>query len=220
MAAGIIQVNVKWQYLTNIPEDVSINTFHFALTDTSNTADHSAAANRIVQLFTLATAPQVNSLTSYMSDYINATTGNTVTTYNIGDPPPRAPITTTSIAKATALNTANLPFEVAICGSYKAAPISGVPAGRLRNRFYLGPLCTSAGTTTAGQPARPTTVLMADLGRAMARLRAADTAAIRWVVWSGVGGFGSTPAVGWADNEWDTQRRRGQRSTTRTTIAL
>lgn len=220
MAAGIIEVVSRWQYLTNIPEDVAINTFHFELSDTENLTHHASAANRIDNFFTSSTAPMVNALTTYLASYINTATGNDIRTYNIDDPKPRAPRYTRSMTKASPLNTANLPFEVAICGSFKANPISGIPAGRLRNRVYIGPLNLGAVTTTANLPSRPASVLQGDITRSFTRLKAGDTADVVWCGYSRTANIGWEPEVGWVDNEWDTQRRRGQESTSRVVVTL
>lgn len=220
MAAGIIEVVAKWQYASNIPEDCAINTFHFELSDDADTTMHAAARNRITQFYAGATAPQVNALGTYLASYINTSTGNSVTSYRLADPKPRAPYGPTALTKSTPTSTANLPFEVAVCGSFKCDPIPGIGAGRLRNRIYLGPLNESARTTTANQPTRPATVLQGDLARAFLNLKLADTSDVVWVGYSPTGSIGWEPTTAWVDNEFDTQRRRGQGSTSRFTQAL
>lgn len=221
MAAGIVEAVTKWQFASNIPADVAVNTLHFELSDEDDPLLWDIVGARVINFWNSSTAPQVNPLDAYLSAYVNVTTGNQIRVYKLSDPKPRAPVDTYNISRAASpLSTSSLPFEVAVCGSFKSAPISGIPAGRLRNRIYVGPLNQSAMQTTASQPSRPTAVFMADITRAFTRLEAANTADVVWCGYSPTGGIGWAPATCWVDNEFDSQRRRGQDATARTTVTF
>lgn len=219
MAAGIVEAVTTWQFASNVPADVAVNTLHFELSDDESETLYDIVLARVANFWNSSTAPQVNPLDAYLSAYVNVTSGNSIKLYRQADAKPRAPRDTSALSRAASpLSTASLPFEVAVCGSFKAAPISGIPAGRLRNRIYVGPLNQSAMTTTASQPSRPTAVFMADITRAFTRLKSADTADVVWAGWSSRGAIGWEPATCWVDNEFDSQRRRGQDATSRTTV--
>lgn len=220
MAAGIIESVVKLQMASNIPEDVAVNTFHAELSDTSSQSILADWHASLSLFYTAATPPQTNALSTYISAYVNRGTSCTISHYRIGDPKPRAPVYVGSLTLGAASVNTSLPFEVAVCGSFRAAPISGIPAGRLRNRIYLGPLTTGAMTSTASLPSRPTTVLQGDLARAFAGLFARNTADFAWCGYSGVAQLGWVPDIAWVDNEFDTQRRRGQSSTSRFQVTV
>lgn len=220
MAAGLIETVVRLQYASNIGADVAINTFHAELSDTSDTSNYAAWHNRLWIMFNSVNGTQTASLVSYLSPYINRTNGATINSYRLDDPKPRAPYYTSQHSLGASSSTGSLPFEVALCISYKATGISGVPAGRLRNRFYLGPLNLNAAVTTANVPSRPDTTLISNATKALVYLDSVNTAQVAWAGWSEVGGIGWSPSVGWVDNEWDTQRRRGTLATSRTTVSL
>jgi hypothetical protein len=109
-----------------------------------------------------------------------------------------------------------MPPEVAICLSYQAAKISGVPQARRRGRVFIGPLNTSA-MGTDGRPA--TAFINALVGAADALKDPAGAPDWDWSTWSSFDPTVSTVIDnGWVDNEFDTQRRRGRKYTTRTTF--
>lgn len=113
-----------------------------------------------------------------------------------------------------------LPQEVSVCSSFFASgypDVSPTP-GRLRGRVYIGPLGfnTIAGVAE-GLPSRPGTEIIDLIAATTQRLVGdldADGHAL--CVWSRVDGVFRPVVGGWVDNEWDTQRRRGRKRTTRT----
>lgn len=134
------------------------------------------------------------------------------------------------------------PSEVAVCISYRSGAEGGVPARRRRGRIYFGPVFAAIGVEGTSQvPQIPSTFrdfcLQAadDLFERLAGLGST----YRWCVYSrpyegrAAGSVPGKPWLGaiaarpgatypitsfWMDNAFDTQRRRGERATTRTTI--
>lgn len=99
------------------------------------------------------------------------------------------------------------PREVALCLSFYA----GQNSARHRGRIYLPAFELGA------LGLRPTNAQMdkvLNLGDQFSGLGGAD---VDWIVKSRKAGGGGTVTNTWVDDEWDTQRRRGLRSTTRRT---
>lgn len=151
-----------------------------------------------------------------MSNLVRSANGLEVTSYNRADTKPRAPVLT-NFSALTTTGTAPLPPEVALCLSFQAARVSGVPQSRRRGRIYL-PFFDETGNGTDGRPASG--VVSSTVTAAQAFLDASDASATwAWNVWSTVNGSPSIVANGWVDNEWDTQRRRGRPATSRTVFS-
>lgn len=130
-----------------------------------------------------------------------------VTVYDLDDPKPRAPHATSSVSVGAA-PAATCPREVSLCLSFFAD--RNLP--RNRGRIYLSP--AARGLTGLG--ARPTTQQMND---ALAMADAFSSLGGPNVDWSiksvADGGVFKKVTHAWVDDEWDTQRRRGLKATTR-----
>ena len=103
------------------------------------------------------------------------------------------------------------PRDIALCLSYYA----GSNVKRRRGRLYL-PM-NFRGVIGAPQPA------VVDVNAALAvatGLGAAGGTEMEWVVYSHVDSEAHNVTTAYVDNEYDTQRRRGLRPTTRTAIAV
>lgn len=152
---------------------------------------------------------------AFMSSLVRSANGLELTSYARADTKPRAPVMVDRYT-LNPLGSAPLPTEVALCLSFQAAKISGSPQSRRRGRVYI-PFMDEAYSDTAG---RPTSGLVTGLATEAQAFLAASDAAVPWSwhVWSTVGLFGAAVADGWVDNEWDTQRRRGRKATSRTTF--
>lgn len=142
--------------------------------------------------------------------------GHTFTWYRQSDPQPRAPIRETTWNLSSAPNGASLPAEVAMCLSFQAPKLSGVPQARRRGRIYIGPL----GGSIIDGAGRPTTGLVDGIRNAGATLAAASIASTtwKWAVFSRVNGTAAEVTSGWVDNAFDTQRRRGIAASSRNTF--
>lgn len=137
--------------------------------------------------------------------------------YEVDDPEPRAPVLTGQASLSP--SGTPMPPEVALVLSFQADQASGVPQARRRNRIYLPFLNTGA----AGTDGRPSSATVTDVVTAADALLAASgptTADWVWVVYSPTDGLFEEVNNGWVDNEWDTQRRRGRKATSRTTFVI
>lgn len=203
---------------TGLPEDVSVNTFHFS---TTNAAPYAAARTAI--------ASALSTFYGGFDEYLGQVNGGpaSVKFYDLADPKPRAPLAAPStFALVTGTNANPLPEEVAICLSFQGAQTSGTSQARRRGRVYLGPL--DALSTISGGRVQPGATYIGAIRTAAAGLLAAAAASadFDWVVYSptnaALGGAVEawyTPVVsGWVDNAFDTQRRRGPTATTRVTF--
>lgn len=132
--------------------------------------------------------------------------------YELGGPPPHFPVAehTRNLGLAPQ---SNIPREVAICLSFRADQNTK----RRRGRMFLPVFtCGSAGPVRDLLTVRPSTALR-DRGIVMANeianLGGVD---VDWSVWSGMDNAARKVEHAWVDDEWDTQRRRGLRASTRT----
>lgn len=213
MANGLIVVESPHD--SGLPEDVSVNTFSV------NTAATTLAAAEADIVAAIESFYKDNNTNHPIDWYLSPvlTTAFTITAYDRADPEPRVPIWSNNSTRSAAYPGSSTPYpsEVSVCLSFQAAQISGTPQARRRGRIFLGPLNPGAAAFTSGR-ARPADIFIADLAVAAARLRSdMITAGFRWQVWSVAGNSGADVDNGWIDNALDTQRRRGEAATSRTT---
>ena len=201
MANNLVSVNMA--SVTALPEDVVVNAWSFT-TATAKDGTQAGAVESALDTFYETVGP-------FMSNQI--TGAARIKWYDRADAKPRVPWRDTAITFPVAAS--SLPLEVALVLSFQAAPVSGSPAARRRGRLYIGPLGQNALSNTTG---RPTTGLIDAMATAAAALRLASdaTADWSWAVWSGVDSAAREVFRGWVDNDFDTQRRRGQQATART----
>jgi hypothetical protein len=221
--------------LSGLPEDRFINTFAF--NDVGEAGDGPGQltlfdvediAGDLIQFYNggVAGTEIATFLSNRVSRLANACE---VRVYDLDEAEPReAHVTTFQLSPSGFATNAEFPGEVAIAASY----YSGRNIPRQRGRIYIGPLSIfAAGSDDAGQVARPDPNLLNSIVDRMATLR--DRAGVgSWSVWSRakdatVNKDGSpNPARPhslyvitdvWVDNEFDTQRRRGAKATSRIT---
>jgi hypothetical protein len=143
--------------------------------------------------------------------------------YNLIDAKPRAPIRDDIYTPGTfGSGTVNLPDEVACCLSYSADPVSGIPIARRRGRVFIGPLCANVlGGSSLNTESVPDSGFISTVTKAAGDLASIALAAgYVWSVFSPTLNAAAPISSAWVDNAWDTQRRRGNRPTSRTTIAI
>jgi hypothetical protein len=99
--------------------------------------------------------------------------------------------------------------EVALCLSYYATN----NVKRRRGRLYIPAFFL----TTGALGVRPTSTQRTDLGQIVTILQDSGPASIKWCVYSRKDAAAYNVTDWWADDEWDSQRRRGLRPTTRST---
>jgi hypothetical protein len=113
-----------------------------------------------------------------------------------------------------ALASSNCPREQALCLSFYA--VSNEP--RRRGRLYL-PCCLHT-PATENQGIRPGAAIRGTALNIATRLSSVGGVDVDWVVHSVKDDASYTVTNGWVDDEWDTQRRRGMKSTTRDLVAV
>lgn len=147
-----------------------------------------------------------------------AQTGHQIKYTSLPGLAPRYPFETDLFDFTTAPSGTALPDEVAICLSFQGQRTAGLPQARRRGRIYFGPLRTTAATGN-----RPSTTLISTLATAAATFGAqvsALGAGYAWGVWSPSDQELVEISDGWVDNAFDTQRRRGVATTSRTTFVV
>ena len=100
--------------------------------------------------------------------------------------------------------------EVALCLSFYADH----PAPRRRGRLYLPYALLGAGASSMAE--RPTTSQRTKASGLVAGFAGLGGADVDWIVWSRADHAAHTVTNWWVDDEWDVQRRRGLKATTRT----
>lgn len=196
------RVQVVIHTADNTAENFITNTWYCSAINVSKAED-----------FWLALKAGYNTVRPHLNPLI-AQNGHDVKIYDLGDPEPRAPVSEFQWGLTTATSGSPLPTEVALCLSYQAAKMSGQPQARRRGRVYLG----SLNAACVDAQGRPTSTVLTAWAKFGDDLLTASDASADWT-W----GQRSTMTVGlapvangWVDNEFDTQRRRGRKPTSRT----
>jgi hypothetical protein len=217
--ASLLLAQIRLARSSNKPEDVVVNTFHFATEADWVPADITDIVQRLLTFYNGPGGTQ--GVAAWMSNSVipNSANVHEVRIYDLGDPVPRVPIHSSTFSLGT---TASLPIpaEVAVCLSYRAPLVSGVNNATRRGRIYLGPLAVSATETFSGQgDTRPATAMINQiLARGVALMALAAPTTPRWVVFSPTTLTATTVTQVLMDNAFDTQRRRGGAPTTRTIL--
>jgi hypothetical protein len=236
--AGRIRAQVSFKKLTGFVEDEVVNVWYFAK-PTAGDPDATlltTLANRIASFYNdVATGATISISSKFSPALSRAATAATIDFYwsdGLGVPSVwGSPIGTRNFFPDTATETNSLPNEVAICLSYHGdltdVPETAVnptpppaiirPAARLRGRLYLGPWSTGAvaNAATVLEPI-PLPSLVTAIAASATALVAANTADLVWVGQSKSDDFFWEVEGGFVDNAFDTQRRRGNASTSRT----
>jgi len=219
MADPIISGGIRVQFIlpgrSGLPEDKYITTWAFRTEANTapSPADLLSAADRVAEFFQGMTAPATTTIANLLGTPVDLPNCS-ARVYKLGDTPPRQPtIVNYNLGPVPQAN--SLPSEVAVCASFFA----GVNLPRRRGRVYIGPLTVSTGSSETGTGiVRPTVAIQRALTTSMKRLQAnAVTSGLRWCVLSQVDAALKDITAGWADNAYDTQRRRGEDASARET---
>lgn len=228
---GITRVQHIFNPKSGLAEDAVINTFYFqTAVDPTDTSDPSAqqiidlrlAVYNFYETPPVASYPIINFL--HLDGF--AQPRHSFKFYNMDDPMPRAPFhTNTPAGQPSNPTTTGFPSEVAFCLSFRGPLESGGQPGRRRGRLYLGPIRNSVGTkeVSSGQQRPDQDMMNVSVNAAKALQEAAMATGAHWVVYSptsrGAGTAAQASTVithAWADNAFDTQRRRGLAPSART----
>lgn len=211
-----IRAVVTLPWTSNLPEDVSINTFHFLTTSSPASAgERTEIIGNLVAFYNSDFGAAGNPLSSFYGSIVSrAVNACTVELFDLADLEPRLPVETFQWTLGAGAQSSLLPPEVALCASFQANPVSGIPQARRRGRIYLGPF-THPAITTAGRPSTSIIEAAKDAMEGIFDLQAGS--GVQWCVYSRIGDAMAAVSNGWVDDEFDTQRRRGRQRTTRTT---
>lgn len=170
---------------TALPRDACVITPHYTGSDPQALAD-GLKSNLIAN-------PHVTSIVPF-----------TVNIYDATGPKPHHPIGTASSGTGAAAGSG--PREVSLCLSYYA----GLNQPRLRGRLYIPQAFFGAPSATRPTGTQITTAMSfgPTLGKTL-------PTGVKWVVWSRVTSTAHDVTNYWVDDEWDTIRSRGLKSTTR-----
>lgn len=245
--ARLLRVQAIFEHDNGLPRDAATSTFHFY--DDDDTADPGVIATDVLDFYTVAAAGAGGAVDRYLSTVHDSVYAKVYEVNDVivggkvvsnSGPPIETTITRALGAK---LNPKNLPSEVAIVVSMRDTVDVGTPRARRTGRIYFGPLNGDADAKVDSVISRPATGLLTDLRLAMAKLAdesATDGAPL--VVYSRpfpgraaierpgrttlpalparpVGSYGIVDQV-WTDDAYDTQRRRGERATAKTILAV
>lgn len=212
-------VQCSMSYDSGLPADKMVNTFHM-ITKPTFAGNYTPIANAFHDFYDeTPPSPAVNPVRFFLSPALDPDTF-TIKIYDLADAKPRVP-KYDEILPLQALGSAAVPEEVACCLSYQAAPESGVPQARRRNRIYVGPLAQNA-ITLVGTRTAPAPAFINSLLGAASVLKAASSASteFQWGVFSPTANSFAAVDSAWVDNAFDTQRRRGPVATGRTFTEL
>lgn len=190
MARAIVHVISRRP--ADLPADWITNTLAFQAPGTPGSVDYEQLAEEVKEAFSLS-VPRPAGYTTVEAKVYEET-----------DPEPR-PIRGQAIREDAGGGGAPGPREVAICLSFYA--VRNLP--KQRGRVYIGPL------TVTNMAERPSDALIAQIATLVPRLDAINVSNFKWAVWSRVDGIFQNVTNWWIDDEWDTQRRRGLKSTKR-----
>lgn len=205
----LFRATTTFQAFTNLPADRYTNTLHFVYP--SDLVSVEQQVRGAIRDFYLTFG---SSYAAFLNRQVR------VDVYDLSQPKPRVPITSTFTLPAAADPTPALPAENAVVLGFRAA----LPhTGSRRNRIYLGPFSEGVvqqGSSTAF-PSVPASTRLIFLNAAK-QLHIATTSVPAsgdgWVVYSPTTGF-TAPIAEWLmDAEVDIQRRRGYRTTDRTIV--
>lgn len=217
----MIRVTAKMPYTGGLSRDVTENTFSFFGDTAFSPTLATTLTNRVKDFYnTAALGGASHSVSYYMSPIISRASNactfvvaetNVATGLQVGDS-----IEVPWTLGGGELSASSLPLECAVCVSYSGHPDGGsLPKGRRRGRIYLGPLTI----TTLSQFTDPSvaTTFRNEAAAAAAALASSADVDGAWVVWSRAANAVTGISEGYIDNEFDTQRRRGNDPTQRTT---
>jgi hypothetical protein len=200
---GIMRAQCVFPSDSGLPEDFSVNTFHFSDPNPYSSASGISVIQRLSTFY--------NAISSKLSNTINQDAAF-CKIYALEDAIPRPPRENGSLGIST-VGGSSYPREVACVLSFQALQIAGQPQARRRNRVFLGPL-VAEGTNGDGE-VRPTGDMQSFFLQAASVLRGNVQFGIKWVVRSETTGAIADVNNGWVDNAFDTQRRRGAAPTVR-----
>ena len=199
-----------WHGVSGLAEDRFVNSTHWQ-ESSLGVGDFDNVKDMLTNFYTEIPPSGTNAIYNFMDT--GSINGNvTLTAYRLSDTKPRQPVYQTELEFSGIPGDGSLPTEVSLVMSFQATKESGENQKRRRNRIYLGPC-----GVMANDDGRPSNLFIDTVMRAGRGLmnEAAGSFNWTWKVYSPTDDAAYPVWSGWVDNAWDTQRRRGIRSTGR-----
>jgi hypothetical protein len=208
MANNIYRIMHIMHAADALAADDVVNTYHVVAPDTYDISTGWTAVDTAIKTF-------YNFMLAYTSVDYNAHRG--IKWYNLADPQPRVPIHVIDYTYTGTIGTTSAPHEVSLAVSFHAQIFSGDVGRRHRGRVYLGPF-----TALTASVARPGSSSVTAIAGAFDTMRLAipsgTSSNVHLAVYSRKDNVAREVIGGYIDDEWDTQRRRGMRASSRTTF--
>lgn len=186
--------------------DIHVNTFHIESSNPDLTVGEAELWRDALQDMYESIA-----VTQAMKGY--STSLGVVKIYDVATPPPNYPLFDLNVDTGEPKGTVVMPPEVALCISYANDSEVAVPRGRRRGRIYIGGVSNPGGQGRPSESGIMQTCITAFTGYVNSIYGGLGSP----VVWSPTAGQGFPIERIWVDNEYDTQRRRGGKPTSRLT---
>lgn len=209
-----LMAQVRLARTGGLAENVVVNTFHFESAVGDQQAEAAALTTALLAFYRVAPTGTLSPIQAYLPTALIPASGHEVRVYNMSDPEPRVPVRSTAFSFDATGGSQALPAEVAMCLSFRGSLGSGLNPARRRGRVYIGPLNVGAGTAVASGDVRPIQAFIDTLVEAGMDL--VNAAGPIWSVYSPTSNSLVEVATVWADNAFDTQRRRGAPLTAKT----
>lgn len=208
---------VTLPFTSGLPEDIVTNTFHFTtVSDPPAAGELTDIMDAVEAFYNVSSGVAGDQLAGFTSNLISrVASACSIEIFDLGDPEPRVSIALRLFTLGAADSATSMPTEVALCCSFQAPLQSGIPQARRRGRVYTGPFIQSTTLASTGRPSAALIASVAAAGNALLDTLQ-DVGGPRWVVYSRVDDAAYEITNGWVDDEFDTIRARGRRSTTRT----
>ena len=217
MPNGALAV-VTLPHISGLEKDAAVNTLAFSPQGGSTAAFLTDVVANIIGFFNDPVGPVSATVGSMIGEVINRNEDATIELYDLSGPLLGSPIGTQTFSLPPPAGSAMLPSEVALCLSFKGLSTTTQEARRRRGRIYLGPLDGSvmggSGTAAVGRPSSDAIETLASAGSLLNPSTSGDS---RHCVWSRADDALHPVWTYWCDNEFDTQRRRGNEATARAT---
>lgn len=230
---GSLHATVSFPHKSGLVRDEVVNTFAFSKVGAWTTPDFASIEPALADFYTTTPAGAIRSVGNYMGNQLSRVTGATLRFFDItgheDGTPAGSPVAINTLPVLGAMfGSLPLPGQVSAVlsfhGDYGAdvefAP-GARPRSRDRGRIYLGPLSNATGAEDATtHDVFLDTQFKTDVLAAAKALRAALDPGIIWCAWSRKNARLSPITTWWFDNVMDTQRRREQRPTSKTTATF
>ena len=209
--ADHFKVQAVMQGKSGLPEDRFVNSFYFRKDAVLASAFYDAVSEQLSDFYFAVPSGASRTLASFMSGFLEDQLE--LRFYDLGQQPPREPHIVQVENQAFSGSNNGMPLEVALCLSYYAD--RSLP--RKRGRLYLGPFNNGAASGQVGSPAADLLQTVSKLGTDLLSIGGLGNTAT-WVQVSRAAAAASVVTAGWVDNAFDTQRRRGEAPSARTTF--